>query len=251
MILLATSSLKWYGLSRIFELAKETKFEWIHIDMDFDDYDTLDAKYMLELSKKYSLPIVSMSSPWKWMTTLKLRSLLKGIYEVKPTNFFVSPPHRTDKDFSWFTVKFKSFANEIEWHWIDFGVTNVEPKTFLFFLPEYKEANLIQIKKLTEKTGLVTDAIDITSWVDLIRTYVIFWKTIKAIFLADRKWNTTWLFPWKWELPLESILIKQKRSKFKKDIILKVKPESLKIWNSKEVVRYLMASKEFIERYSK
>jgi hypothetical protein len=63
----------------------------------------------------------------------------------KIINFY--PPHRADKDTTWFSdylPKIKAKKTDLI-----FSVINVEPKTFLFFIPEYKDATLETIKKIT------------------------------------------------------------------------------------------------------
>jgi hypothetical protein len=60
-------------------------------------------------------------------------------------NFY--PPHRADKDNQWFSAylpKLKSPDSKVK-----LSIINVEPKTFLFFIPEYKDATLQMIKKIT------------------------------------------------------------------------------------------------------
>jgi 2-iminoacetate synthase ThiH len=63
---------------------------------------------------------------------------------VKNISFY--PPHRADKDTTWF-----SDLNKVKEKNPNFNICiiNVEPKTFLFFIPEYKNATLTTIKKIT------------------------------------------------------------------------------------------------------
>ncbi len=49
MLLLATASLKGYGLHKIFLLAKAAGYDGIDLMIDFDEYDTCDAQYIKNL----------------------------------------------------------------------------------------------------------------------------------------------------------------------------------------------------------
>lgn len=77
------------------------------------------------------------------------------------TSLFFYPPHRADKDAEWFNdylPKVKAKRKDLT-----LSIVNVEPKTILFFIPEYKDATLTSIKKLTGETALHVSNVDPTS----------------------------------------------------------------------------------------
>lgn len=86
---------------------------------------------------------------------------------VNVINIF--PPHRLDKDGTWFNELLPKLKTQ--YPGIRFAVMNVEPKTFLFFIPEYRDATLDNIKKITGDTALNISKVDPESGVDLIKTF--------------------------------------------------------------------------------
>lgn len=61
-IALSTDSLRGYGLSRVFEFAKELGFDGIDLAMDKKNLDTLDPEYVANVSKKTGIPVLSIQA---------------------------------------------------------------------------------------------------------------------------------------------------------------------------------------------
>jgi sugar phosphate isomerase/epimerase len=82
MLLLSTRSLSGHGLDKVFALAKSAGCDGIDLSVDFTLFDTVDAMYLLELSKRHELPIVSVTAPARRVTkrqsgeTVELADLL-------------------------------------------------------------------------------------------------------------------------------------------------------------------------------
>ncbi len=53
MILLSTSSLKGYGLHKIFQLVQKSQYNGIDLVIDKANFDTLDAEYIKKLSSDF------------------------------------------------------------------------------------------------------------------------------------------------------------------------------------------------------
>jgi hypothetical protein len=71
--------------------------------------------------------------------------LLAKKLNVININFY--PPYRADKDNTWFSEYLPKIKEKNPN--LNICIINVEPKTFLFFIPEYKDATLNTIKKIT------------------------------------------------------------------------------------------------------
>jgi hypothetical protein len=57
-----------------------------------------------------------------------------------------TPPHFSDKNTSWFSKYLLKVKKDTH---ISIAVQNIEPKFIFFIIPEYKNATLYEIKKIT------------------------------------------------------------------------------------------------------
>lgn len=249
MLLLSTSSLKWYWLHKIFKLVSQTNYDWINLDLSVADFDTENISYIKELIKEFSVPVISITAYERKMDNKTVDFIVKMAEEIgaKCINFY--PPHRLDKDSTWFSVylpRTKSKNQDLS-----ISVINVEPKTFLFFIPEYKDATLSTIKKITWDTTLAVSNVDPTSGVDLLKSFSILWNSIKNVILSDKSWSKQDIIIWKWDLPLESLLIKLKENWYRWLFTIKVNPKELQAWDDKMVLNKLEEMKKYFEKYFK
>lgn len=160
-----------------------------------------------------------------------------------------SPPHISDKNNNWFSKYLLKVKRDTH---LSISVLNVEPKMIFFILPEYKNATLTEIKRITWDTSLDLSAIDSSSWVDIAKAKSILWNTVKNIYLNDKRWSKIWLLPWMawwWVsyLPIESFFMKLKTSWYNWFITLKVSPIELWVWNQDRVIQNL----EYVKKYYK
>lgn len=249
MFLLSTSSLKWYGLHKIFQLVSQTSCDWINLDLSPIDFDTENILYIKELSDIFKVPVVSITAYERKMDNKTVDFIVNMAKKLETKSITFYPPHRLDKDTSWFSVylpKIKMKNPEL-----NITVMNVEPKTFLFFIPEYKDATLSTIKKVTWETSLIVSNVDPSSWIDLLKTFSLMWNTIKNVFLSDKIWNKQDVFLGKWDMPLESLLIKLKENWFKWLFTLKLNPKELSAWKDDQVILRINEAKDFFEKYFK
>lgn len=247
MLLISTSSLKWYWLHKIFKLVSQTDYDWINLDLSSLDFDTENIDYIKELSKEFSVPVVSISAYEKKMDKNTVDFILKmsGELWVKCITFY--PPHRLDKDATWFSTYLpRAKAKNPD---ISITVMNTEPKTFLFFIPEYRDATLDNIKKITGETALHISNIDPESWVDLIKTFGKLGNSIVNILLSDKTHSKSDLLPGKGEMPLETLLIRLREGGYNRDFTLKVDPKTLGVGNDELVLKRLAESKKFWEKH--
>lgn len=236
MILLSTSSLQYYWLHRIFMFAHKAWFDWLNLAMSNNHYDYWDEDYVKQLSDSFRLPILSITAPSRWLDKEKVDKILKIAKKVWAQVITFSPPHIRDKDSSWFwsyLLKLKKDSH------LTIAIQNVEPKFLFFIIPEFKNANLNDIKKVTWDVTLDLSSIDPSSWLDIVRAFKILWNSVKNILLSDRQWPNSWLLPWNawwWtsHLPLESFFINLKEYWYSWFVTLSVKPSEM--WNKEEIV---------------
>ncbi len=249
MLLISTSSLKWYWLHKIFKLISKSTLDWINLDIVAWEFDTEDALYIKSLSEEFNVPVVSVSAYEKKMDAKLVDALIDfcRIIWAKMINFY--PPHRADKDTTWFSDYLAKA--QIKTPDILLSVMNVEPKTFLFFIPEYKDATLETIKKITKNTSLAISNVDITTWVDLLKTFNLLWNTIRNVFLSDKSWAKSELMLGKWDMPLRDLLWKLKENSYNWLFTLKIAPKDLLVGSPDEIVLWKIedAQKYFNKYY--
>lgn len=247
VILVSTYSLTGYWLHRVFDFVKKAKYDGIDLYLTRSNYDLWDEDYIKWLSDSFWVPVLSITVSLKWMSEKwvdKIVSIAKILW-VQVISF--TPPHFWDKKITWFTKYLLKVKRETH---MSIAVQNVESKFIFFIIPEYKNATLSEIKKITWDSALDLAAIESASWIDILKAQKILWNSIKNIFLSDKRWNKTWLLPWKsgwWvsHLPLESFFMKLKSVWYDWFVSLKVKPNELWVGNEEEVLQNL----EYVKNY--
>jgi len=249
MLLLSTASFRGYGLHKIFSFAKESGYDGINLDLNPLDFDTENAEYIASLSKEFKVPVVSITAYERKMGQKVVDTIMEmaKILDAKIVNFY--PPHRLDKDGEWFSSHLPKVKQRHKN--IDITIINVEPKTFLFFIPEYKDATLQSIKKITGQTALHISNVDPESGVDLIKTFSILGNSIHNVYLSDKTGNKEELLPGKWDMPLESLLIKLHDGGYKGYFTLKVAPKELGVSSDTTVLKSLKEAKEYFSKHFK
>lgn len=249
MLLASTSSFRWYWLHKTFQLISKSWYDGINLDIFAWEFDTENANYIKELSDEFKVPVISITAYERKMDSNLVDEMViyAGIVWAKIINFY--PPHRADKDTTWFATYISKIKQKNKT--IDFSIINVEPKTFLLFIPEYKDATLATIKKITWDTTLAISSIDISTWVDLLKAFTILWNSIKNVFLSDRSGSKTDLQLGKWDMPLESLLIRLKENSYKWLFTVKISPKELWAGKDELVLKRLAESKSFFEKHFK
>lgn len=249
MLIASTSCFRWYWLHKTFKLVSQSGYKGVNLDIFSWEFDTENANYIKELSTEFWVPVISITAHERKMDSALVDEMIvyAWIVGAKIINFY--PPHRADKDTIWFSEylpKMKQKDKDI-----DLAVINVEPKTFLLFIPEYKDATLATIKKITWNTTLAISNIDISTWVDLLKAFTILWNSIKNVFLSDRSGSKIDLQLGKWDMPLESLLIRLKENAYKGLFTLKISPKELGVGKDELVLKRLEESKVFFEKHFK
>ncbi len=250
MLLLSTSSLKWYWMHKIFSFVKEAKYDGIDLVIDEKNYDSLDEKYLKSLSEEFGVPILSITAPDKWLSNQKIDKIIEmaKVFQTQVINFY--PPHISDKNADFFVKYLSRIKKDLR---ISVSIQNVEQKFKLFVIPEYKNNNLLELKKITWDTALNIENIDKSSWIDLLKTLHTLWNTIVNVYLSDRDGTKEWLLPWNsgWWLsflPIESFLMKLKSSGYSWFFSLKVKPTELWAGNEEKVLENLKDLKNYYKK---
>ncbi|MCD5385128.1 hypothetical protein LRZ95_00485 [Candidatus Gracilibacteria bacterium] len=241
MILLSTSSLAGYGLHRIFKFAHKAGFDGLDLTLGGINYDYWDEDYIKELSDSFNIPVLSITAPSRGMNEKKVDKIISIAAKLGTQLITFSPPHFSDKKTTWFTRYLLKVKRDTH---ISIAIQNVEPKFLFFIIPEYKNATLFEIKKVTGDTTLDLSSIDSNSGMDVLKAQKILGSSIKNIFLSDKHGSKVGLLPGGAGggisyLPLESFFMKLKISGYNGFISLKVKPSELGVGTEEKVLQNL------------
>ena len=248
MFLLSTSSLEGYGLHRIFILAKHGWFQGIDLVVDFNQFDTFDAKYIGSLIKENTLPVISITAPERKLNKKQFDHILTLADDLGVQFVNIHPPHRLDRERDWFWEYLQIIAKK--YPNIIINIINAPPKTWLFIISEYGDARPETIKKITAHTALSIENVDPESGVYLMKTFVLLGSTMNFVYLSDKNDGKTGLFPGEWTMPLESLLIKMQDIGYNGHFALSVNPEALMAGEEEEtILARIEKSKMFLAKY--
>lgn len=251
MLLLSTSSLKGYGLHRIFQFARDAEYTGVDLALNAENYDLWDEQYILGLSREFWVPVLSITAPETGMSSEKLDKILIMAKTLESQLLSFSPPHFKDRDTKWFGAPLAKIKKDMH---ISICIQNVEPKFKFFVIPEYRNATLGHIKTVTGDTALDILAIDSSSSVDIIKAQKILGSSIRNVFFSDRNGTHRGILPWGAgggisHLPLESFLMKLKSTWYGGYITLKVEPKEMASGNTQRVLENLKYMKNYYEKH--
>lgn len=252
MLLISTSSLKGYGIHKMFLLTKKMGFEGIDLHVDEKYYDTFDGEYLLSLSETLGVPIRCISAPEKGITSKeKVERIIDLAQKVGSQIVVFSPSYIRDKNSDWY---YEYLQNLKKRTYLRIALQNVEQKFYIFIIPEYKNNNVVDLKKITGDTALNVGNIDKNSWMDLIKMYFILEKSIVNVYLSDKFWIREGMIPGNAPggisyLPLESLFMKLKSAGYQGYFSLKVRPSELWVGDEEKVLYNAAKFQEYFHKH--
>jgi len=244
MLTLSTGSLYKYGLTRIFDLAKEFGYEAIELVINSDCYDTYQESYLKEVIKNSQIPIVGLSTPVSTSKAKTIRNALKLAEKLSIPNLIVRPPFFTDFRFtSWFKRELPKIQNKTK---VNIAVVNV-PAGKSFILPKFALGNINELKRYNH-VCLDTSHL-VSRKIDLMRVYQLFKSRLSFIHLSNwHKNNEHWMVN-EGILPLESFLTKLAKDGYQGPIAVKLNLENMGGDDLTVVRKQLKACKDFYDEY--
>ncbi len=169
-------------------------------------------------------------------------------HDIGATCLTLYPPHRFDRDVTWFSEELPKLQKK--YPDIVATIGNVEPKTILFVIPEYRDATLQLIKKTTGFTTLDVSHVDPESGIDLLKAFTLLGSSICQVFLSDRDVEGTGKFPGTGEMPVESLLIKLAEAGYDGSFTLRVRPKEIAAGEPDEaIIARIREAQAFLDRY--
>lgn len=192
MLLLSTVTLKGYGIHRTFDFAKKSGYTGLDLSLSTSEYDLWDGDYILELSQKFDLPVLSITAPARGMDEKRVDQVVALAQKLGAQIITFTPPYFTDKKTAWYNTYLARIKKNTH---LSIAIVNVAPKNIFFIIPEHKNASLVEIKKVTGDTTFNISNIDSVSGTDAIKAQKILGGSIKNIFFSDKNNNRSGLLP--------------------------------------------------------
>jgi sugar phosphate isomerase/epimerase len=244
MLVLCSDSLRGYGLSRIFEFAKEAGYDGIDLVVEYAQFDTLNPEYIKKLVEQHGIPVHSVSAP-KQGSIKKISEIVELTKEIGAKVLILQPPKIHElKLSSWLK---KEIPKLREKEFLSIALENAPAGTYLGFIPEHAMSNTQELKEF-KHICLDTARIGETRK-DLIRTYSTLKKYLVHVHLSNFYKGKKYAPPSEGILPLESFLTKLKQDQYPGALSIKVQPKYLHAGDDEKVLKGLKEAKEYVDKY--
>lgn len=244
MIVLSSLSLRGYGLNRIFELTKAAGYDGLDLDIDFGQFDTINAEYIKKLINEHNLPVHAVSAPDQ-IASKRIKELVELTKSIGAKVLVLQPPKLLDfKLASWLKQEIPKLREK---EFLSIALENAPAGTFLGFIPEHAMANSQELKKF-KHISLDTARIGEKKQ-DLMRAYAAFKKYLVHIHLSNLYHGKKYAPPNEGIIPLESFLTKLKQDKYPGAISIKILPKFLNAGQDDKVLEELERAKKYYEKY--
>lgn len=241
MLLLATDSLRKYGLNRIFYFVKESEYDGVELVVD-DTFDTQNGPYIKALSMQYKLPVEVVKAPDR-LTEKKFGAMVKLAKDVGAKLLVLEPPRLLDfKTLSFLKKEVPRIARRDE---LKIAIMNAPGETILGFLPAHSMGSLLELRKFGEACMDTSRLVEKKE--DLLKALHTLGEHIVHVRLSNVRRGRDHCLPQEGVLPLESFLDRLKKSGYEKSISLAVRPTELKAGDDEKVLKILKEVKEFYE----
>lgn len=244
MFLLASDSLRGYGLNRIFKFTKEAGFGGIEIALDTRQFDTQDADYLNELQKQHDLPIrVIRSFP---NSTIKQTNLaLEIAHAVEAKVLVVEPPKLFDFKYKdWIQKQVPILRKKYQ---VSIALKNGPSEYLWGILPGRAMSSIPDLQNFKEVCLDVANLYG--KKMDLMRAYEIMKPYLNHVHLSNVYKGLDHSLLDEGIMPLESFLTKLSRDGYDKDISLVVQPRLLSAGDDKVMMKNLEKARKFYDKY--
>ncbi len=244
MLILSTDSLKGYGLNRIFGFAKEADYDGLELVLDKKEFDTQNADYVKDLVKEYKMPVVAVRT-FKNSTIKKTEIVLKIAQELKAKTVILDSPKIFDFKYAeWMKKEVPSLRKK---YGVSIALKNSPHETLFVVIPGRAMSSMADLQNF--KQVCLDTAYLYSKKIDLMKAYRMVKKYMVHVHLSNVRHERMHSFPTEGIIPLESLLTKLKKDKYKGDVSVLVRPQDMKVGKDKEVLEKLGEIKSFYENY--
>lgn len=244
MLALSTDTLKGYGLNRIFNFAKEAKYDGIDLSIDPKNFDTQNTEYIKLLIDQYNLPVLAIQTAPN-ANPHKIQEAVKMAKELGTRIIVIQPPKLFDfKYVQWLKNEIPKIRQKEN---ISIALENAPSETFLGIIPEHAMGNILEMKKFKHACLDTTRVAQKRE--DLIRVYKTLRKYLVHVHLSNVKTGRQYYLPQDGILPIESFLTKLKQDNFAGNISYKINPKFLNAGEDEKTLKVLNEMKAFYDQY--
>jgi sugar phosphate isomerase/epimerase len=243
MLFLPSSSFPHYGLERFFSFAKQVGFDGVEI-MVTADFDTQNPDYLLELQKRFEMPIRVFSLPAENADKF-IDALEKVIPHFPRTTLNLASPEI-------FSFRYKTWIEQrvprlVQEFGLKFNWKSMPIKTIMGVVPTRSEGSIHQLK---EKGSVSLDMVALwQSHEDVMRAINFLGSNLQHVYLGNVNKGLMYTPLSIGELPVESMLTKLARESFRGEFTLKISPQNLREGHDEKLLEILRESKTFVDRY--
>ncbi len=244
MLAITTDSFAGYGLDRTFELAAKAGLEGIEIVIRHGEFDTQNADYLNELSKRHHLPIIALSTQVE-MSGEKASRVIDLAEKIGTSLITLTPPDIFDFNYKkWLKEEAPTLRKKRK---IKIALVNPPIKTMLGILPKYAFNDVYDLKQLDDIAFDTSNVIGRTE--PLLDIYSVLKSKIRHVHLSNAKHEQTHTLLVNGIIPLESFLTHLARDKFEGALTLKLDPKALDVGDDEKVIKNIQDCRKFVEKY--
>jgi sugar phosphate isomerase/epimerase len=244
MIIVATDSLRGYGLNRIFQFVRDAGYDGVELVLDSHDYDSQNPEYVRGLSEQYGVPVVAVRT-YKNSTIPKTVKTLEMASKIGASIVIIEPPKLFDfKYVEWMKQDVPKLRKKYK---LSIALKNSAAETLLGFLPGRAMSNIGDLKNFKEVC--LDTAYLYSKKIDLMRAYASLKGTLVMIHFSNVHKGKPHSLPQEGVLPLESLLTKLKKDNYKNAISLIVDPRVLNVGNDEKLLATLKEIKDFYQKF--
>lgn len=246
MYLLSTDCMLGYGLNRIFEFAKEAKFDGIELAMNIRLFDTQNADYINRLKKEYKLPVEVLRT-FPNSTVKQTLMALELAKDVGAKMVVLEPPKLFDFKYKeWMKKQVPSLRKKYK---LMIALKNGPSEYLWGVLPKRALSSIPDLQNFKEVSLDISNLYD--KKIDLMRAYEIMKPYMVHVHMSNVLKGSDHNLPNDGIMPVESFLTKLKKDKYSHSVSLLVKPRALEAGNDKAMMKNLDKVKKFYDRYVK
>lgn len=246
MLAITTDSLAGYSLDRTFEIVKEAGLDGIEVVIRHGEFDTQNPEYLKKLSERYKLPIIALSAPIE-MDATKAEKVVALAEKIGVSMITLTPPDIFDFNYKkWLREEAPGLRRKKK---IKIALVNPPVKLMFGIFPKYAFNDVYDLREFEDIAFDTSNAIGRTE--PLLEIYNILKTKIVHIHLSNTKHEQDHTLLNNGNVPLESLLTRLSRDKYKNALVLKFDPKSLKVGDDAKVLQHIEESKRFIAKYLK
>lgn len=245
-IILSTSTLQGYSLDRTFSVAKKAGFEGIDLKVDVTNFDSYDAHYLNELSKRHDIKINSLEAPDRYSEN-DVEKLVKLAKAVETKIIVVSAPSLLSFSLTnWLKNEVPKIRRKEN---ISIALENAKDETYLGIIPKHAMNNVYEMKKFRHASIDVSLLFERGS--DIIHTYNNLKDFLVHIHISNARRGKLYCNLNDGSLPIESLLAKLKSSDYLGGLSLKISPKEFDLKDEEKVIIQLKEQIAFCNKYTK